>query len=63
MNNAGLKLVILGNEEKNSGDKPYRIGNDFLFQDLENANIETFKKYGVKKIVTRDPHAYNTLKN
>lgn len=63
MNEAGVKLAILGNEEKNSGDTPRRIGNEFLFQELANANIETFKKYSVKKIVTIDPHAYNTLKN
>lgn len=60
---AGLKVAILGNEEKNSGDTPRRLGNEFLFQELATANIETFKKYDVKKIVTADPHAYNTLKN
>lgn len=59
----GVQLAILGNEEKNSGDTPRRIGNEFLFQELANANIETFKKYNVKKIVTIDPHAFNTLKN
>jgi Fe-S oxidoreductase len=63
MSQAGVKLAILGNEEKNSGDTPRRIGNEFLFQELANANIETFKKYNVKKIVTIDPHAFNTLKN
>lgn len=63
LNLAGVKFAILGNEEKNSGDTPRRIGNEFLFQELANANIETFKKYEVNKIVTIDPHAYNTLKN
>ena len=63
MNQAGVKLAILGNEEKNSGDTPRRIGNEFLFQELANANIEIFKKYNIKKIVAIDPHAYNTLKN
>ena len=63
LNQAGIKFAILGNEEKNSGDTPRRIGNEFLFQELANANIETFKKYDVKKIVTMDPHAFNTLKN
>ena len=63
LNLAGVKFAILGNEEKNSGDTPRRIGNEFLFQDLVNGNIETFKKYDIKKIVTMDPHAYNTLKN
>ena len=50
-------------KKKNSGDTPRRLGNEFLFQELANANIETFKKYNVKKIVTIDPHAFNTLKN
>ena len=63
LNKAGMKVAILGNEEKNSGDTPRRLGNEFLFQELANANIETFKKYEVKKIVTMDPHAFNTLKN
>ena len=63
MNKAGVKFAILGNKEKNSGDTPRRIGNEFLFQELANANIETFQKYDVKKIVTIDPHAYNTFKN
>ena len=63
LNKAGVKVAILGNEEKNSGDTPRRLGNEFLFQELANANIETFKKYNVKKIVTIDPHAFNMLKN
>ena len=63
LNKAGVKVATLGNEEKNSGDTPRRLGNEFLFQELANANIETFKKYNVKKIVTIDPHAFNTLKN
>ncbi|MGW8428361.1 heterodisulfide reductase-related iron-sulfur binding cluster [Peribacillus simplex] len=63
LNKAGLKVAILGNEEKNSGDTPRRLGNEFLFQELATSNIETCKKYDVKKIVTVDPHAFNTLKN
>jgi Fe-S oxidoreductase/nitrate reductase gamma subunit len=63
MNEAGIKFAILGNKEKNSGDTPRRLGNEFLFQDLANKNIEEFEKAGVKKIVTIDPHAYNIFKN
>lgn len=63
MNEAGVNFAILGNEEKNSGDTPRRMGNEMLFQQLAMENIETFQKYDVKKIVTIDPHAYNTFKN
>lgn len=63
MNEAGIKFAILGNKEKNSGDTPRRLGNEFLFQDMAAKNIEEFEKAGVKKIVTIDPHAYNIFKN
>ncbi|WP_342600110.1 (Fe-S)-binding protein [Psychrobacillus sp. FSL H8-0483] len=63
MNKAGVKFAILGNKEKNSGDTPRRLGNEFLFQELATANISEFEKTGVTKIVTIDPHAYNIFKN
>ncbi|MBW7460661.1 (Fe-S)-binding protein, partial [Paenibacillus sepulcri] len=63
MHKAGIRFAILGNEEKNSGDTPRRMGNELLFQQLCAENIETFRKYGVKRIVTACPHTFNTLKN
>ncbi|KZM53324.1 (Fe-S)-binding protein [Aeribacillus pallidus] len=63
LNEAGVKFAILGNKEKNSGDTPRRLGNEFLFQELAASNIAEFEKYNVKKIVTIDPHAYNIFKN
>jgi Fe-S oxidoreductase len=63
LNEAGVKFAILGNKEKNSGDTPRRLGNEFLFQELATKNIEEFAKNEVKKIVTIDPHAYNIFKN
>lgn len=63
LNEAGVKFAILGNKEKNSGDTPRRLGNEFLFQELAAKNIEEFEKNEVKKIVTIDPHAYNIFKN
>ena len=63
LNEAGVKFAILGNKEKNSGDTPRRLGNEFLFQELAMKNIEEFEKNEVKKIVTIDPHAYNIFKN
>ena len=63
MNIAGIEFAILGNDERNSGDTARRMGNEFLFQQLCEENIGNFQKYGVKKIVTIDPHAYNTFKH
>jgi Fe-S oxidoreductase len=63
LNEAGVTFAILGNKEKNSGDTPRRLGNEFLFQELATKNIEEFVDAGVTKIVTIDPHAYNIFKN
>ncbi len=63
LDHAGVKFAILGNKEKNSGDTARRMGNEFLFQQLAADNIALFEKHQVKKIITIDPHAYNTFKN
>ncbi|RTE10324.1 (Fe-S)-binding protein, partial [Paenibacillus whitsoniae] len=63
MREARIPFAILGNEEKNSGDTPRRMGNEFLFQQLCADNIATFQKYNVKKIVTTCPHTYHIFKN
>ncbi|WP_209858208.1 heterodisulfide reductase-related iron-sulfur binding cluster [Paenibacillus shirakamiensis] len=63
LNESGVSFAILGNEEKNSGDTPRRMGNEMLFQQLCMENIELFEKYGVRKIVTACPHTFNTFKN
>ncbi|WNR42213.1 (Fe-S)-binding protein [Paenibacillus roseipurpureus] len=63
MREGGISFAILGNEEKNSGDTPRRLGNEFLFQQLCADNIATFQKYKVTKIVTTCPHTYHTFKN
>ena len=60
---AGVKFAILGTEETCTGDSARRIGNEYLFQTLAKANIETLNRYNVKKIVTACPHCFNTIKN
>lgn len=60
---ADVRFAILGVEEKCCGDSARRIGNEYLFQMMAMENIETMKKYNVKKIVTLCPHCFNTLKN
>src|SRR5271157_3734161 len=63
MKQAGVKFGILGTEESCCGDPARRLGNEYLYQMQAQQNIELFKKYNVKKIVTACPHCYNTLKN
>jgi Fe-S oxidoreductase len=58
---AGVKVGILGKEEKCCGEPMRKMGNEYLYQTLATENIETLKGYGVEKIVTTCPHCYNTL--
>jgi len=60
---AGVSFAILGPEEQCNGDPARRAGNEYLFQMLATANIETLQRYNVRQIVTTCPHCYNTLKN
>ncbi len=62
MKKAGYKIGILGSEEGCCGDSALRAGNEYLFHALVTQNLETFKNYGIKKIVTTCPHGYNILK-
>lgn len=63
LDRAGVKFGILGTEEGCCGDPARRIGNEYLYKMLAEANIETFKRYHVKKILTTCPHCFTNLKN
>lgn len=63
LNKAGVDFAVLGTEESSTGDAAKRAGNEFLFQMQAMTNIEILNAYEVKKIVTCDPHSYNTMKN
>jgi Fe-S oxidoreductase len=63
LNAAGVDYAVLGLEEGCCGDPARRAGNEFLFQMEAEANIEVFKQYDVKKIVTACPHCLHVLKN
>jgi Fe-S oxidoreductase len=56
---------VLGNNESCTGDAARRSGNEYLFSELAQMNIETLNAAGVdqKKIVTGCPHCLNTLSN
>jgi Fe-S oxidoreductase len=54
---------ILGKKEKDSGHEVRRFGEEMLYQDLRDQNIDAVLSSGASNIVTADPHAYNALKN
>ncbi len=64
---AGTRFAIMGGEETCTGDSARRLGNEFLFQQLGQQNVETlneaFGESATKKIVTTCPHCFNTIAN
>ncbi|WEV26310.1 (Fe-S)-binding protein [Streptomyces sp. 71268] len=74
---AGVKFAIMGGDEACTGDSARRLGNEFLFQQLGQQNVEmlnmafgedsddesTRKPKAKKKIVATCPHCFNTIAN
>ncbi len=63
LNASGVSWGILGNEEHCCGDSVRRAGNEYVFSQMAQFNVNQFHQYGVKKIVTICPHGYTTFKN
>ncbi len=63
LNDIGVNYAVLGREEGCCGNDVRRVGEEGLFQLLQEENVKTFEKYGVKKIIATSPHCYNTFKN
>ena len=60
---AKIDFAILGEEECCTGDPARRMGEELLFQAQAEQNIETFKQYRFKKMVTTCAHCFNSIKN
>jgi Fe-S oxidoreductase len=60
---AGVRFAILGSAETSTGECVRRAGNEMLFQSLAERLAGTLNGLGVTRIVTCDPHAFNSLKN
>ncbi len=58
---AGVDFAVLGPEEKCTGDPARRMGNEYLFQQLAQENVETLKQYSFDKILVTCPHCLNSL--
>jgi Fe-S oxidoreductase len=60
---AGVRFAILGAAEGSTGECVRRVGNEMLFRDLATKLAATIGELGVRRIVTCDPHALNSLRN
>jgi Fe-S oxidoreductase len=60
---AGVDFAILGPRESCTGDPARRIGNEYVFQEFAQRNVEVLREAGITKIVANCPHCFNTLAN
>jgi len=58
-----VSYAVLGKEESCTGDPARRAGNEMLYQMQALQNIEIFRSYEVRRILTLCPHCYNIFKN
>ncbi|HBV88782.1 MAG TPA: Fe-S oxidoreductase [Desulfosporosinus sp.] len=63
LDRAGVTYALLGAEEQCCGDSVRRLGNEKLYQELAQKNVDTLNRYEFKTILTHCPHCYNSLKN
>ncbi len=63
LHEAGVDFGILYEDETTAGNDIRRVGEEGLFQQLAQGIIETLGRCEFNRIVTTDPHTFNTLKN
>jgi len=63
LNAAGVDFGILYEKEMSAGNDVRRVGEEGLYQHLVENNIATLEGCEFNRIVTTDPHSFNTLKN
>jgi Fe-S oxidoreductase len=58
---AGADVGTLGRDEVDSGHEVRRLGEEGLFEELRDTNLEALEEREFNSVVTTDPHAYNAL--
>jgi Fe-S oxidoreductase len=63
LNGAGVDFAVLGSKERCTGDSARRAGNEYLFSELAQTNVETLNSLETRRILTTCPHCLHTLAN
>jgi Fe-S oxidoreductase len=63
LHRARIDFGILYEAEQNAGNDVRRVGEEGLYTTLVEKNINTLRECDFSRILTTDPHTYNTLKN
>ena len=60
---AEVSFGVLGQGETCTGDPARRLGSEFLYATLAEANATAMNELGVRRVITACPHCFNTFKN
>jgi Fe-S oxidoreductase len=63
LHRAGIDFGILYDDERTAGNDVRRAGEEGLYADLAEGNVEAISACTFDRIFTSDPHSFNTLKN
>jgi Fe-S oxidoreductase len=63
LNHLRIDYRVLAERERCTGDPARRLGEEGLFQELAQYNLELFQRHRVRRILTHCPHCFNTLRN
>ncbi len=61
LQHAGVSFGVIGTEESCCGESLRKVGDEELFMNLAQSNIDLFNGKGVKKIITTSPHCLWTF--
>ena len=63
LHEAGVDVGLIFDKEQNAGNDARRIGEEGLFSMLRDKNLAALGGAKFRKLLTTDPHTYNTLRN
>jgi Fe-S oxidoreductase len=59
---AGVSFGVMP-EERCHAEVGRRLGEEYLYQTVQQENLESIKRYRFRKVITHCPHCFNTIKN
>jgi Fe-S oxidoreductase len=59
---AGVSFAVM-QEERCHGEVARRLGEEYLYQTLQQENVEALARYRFRAVVTHCPHCFNTIRN
>ena len=61
LHTAGINYAVLGERENCTGDAARRAGNEYLYQEMAQGNVETLNEVKAKRIVVTCPHCFHNI--